>query len=189
MKLITKTAIVFSSVILTTVSAFAEVSKISSENLVQIGQEAFWSADVTCNDKSVRTIQRNADASEWCGKAVSGFCESNKEAAATKICGTEYSSALALVESSKKAKEDAEKARKRAERAEKERADQRRLANERLKQQQSARAKEAAAAAPIKKQITIEEKLITIEQEKLNLRRQELELQKRAVEIEKLLDK
>lgn len=197
MKPIIKIALVLSGTLLLINPSFAQVSKISSENLVQNGKDAYWSADVTCEGNSVRTIQRKTDASEWCGKVVAGFCANSKDAAAKKICGSEYSSTLALKQSTVKAQEDAEKAQEnavraqqRAERAERERAEQRRLADQRLKQQQDAQAKQAAsAAAASKQQTSIEEQLILIEQEKLNLRRQELELQKRAVEIEKLLEK
>jgi hypothetical protein len=197
MKSIVKIALVLSGSLLLINPSFAQVSKISSENLVQIGKDAFWSADVNCEGGSVRTIQRKTDGNEWCGKVVSGFCATSKDAAAKKICDSEYTAALTLKESTVKAQEDAEKAQEdaaraqqRAESAERERAQQRRLADQRLKQQQEERAKQAAsAAASVKKQTSIEEKLILIEQEKLNLRRQELELQKRAVEIEKLLEK
>ena len=200
MKPIIKIALVLSGSLLLINPSLAQVSKISSENLVQNGKDAYWSADVTCEGNSVRTIQRKTDANEWCGKVVAGFCANSKDAAAKKICGSEYSSTLALKQSTVKAQEDAEKAQEnavraqqRAERAERERAEQRRLADQRLKQQQDAQAKQAAAAASAaaasKQQTSIEEQLILIEQEKLNLRRQELELQKRAVEIEKLLEK
>lgn len=190
MKSIIKIAIVLSSPLLAINPAFSQAPKVSSENLVQINEDAYWAAEVSCNDNSERTVQRRTNGSEWCGKEVSGFCANNKDAAAVKVCGPEYSSALSLKESSIKAKEDADQAKKRADRAERDREEQRRLSEQRLRQQQEEKARQAAAAAaPLKKQISIEEELILIEQEKLNLRRQELELQKRAVEIEKLLEK
>lgn len=180
--------VVASSLLATT--AHAEVSSISSDNLVQYGKEqAFWVADVSCSDGSKRTIQRKTDGNEWCGKDVEGFCDSTKEKTATKICGAQYSSSLALLETAKQAQNDAEQAEQRARRAEQERAEQRRLADQQIENQRIERERQAAAAAPLKKQISIEEELLKIEQEKLDLRRQELELQRRAVEIQSLLDK
>jgi len=182
-----RSAVVASSLI--AASAYAEVSSISSDSLVQYGKEqAFWAADVNCADGSKRTIQRKTDGNEWCGKDVEGFCDTTKEATATKICGAQYSSAMALLQTAKQAQNDAAQAEERARRAERERAEQRRLADQRIQEQRAERARQAAAAAPLKKQISIEEELLQIEQEKLNLRRQELELQRRAVEIQKLLD-
>lgn len=177
-------------------AAQAEVSSISSDNLVQYGKEqAFWVADVSCSDGSQRTIQRKTDGNEWCGKDVEGFCDSTKEGTATKICGAQYTSALALLETAKQAQNEAVQAEERARRAERERAEQRRLADKRIQEQRAERERQAAAAAaaaaaaePLKKQISIEEELLKIEQEKLDLRRQELELQRRAVEIQSLLD-
>jgi len=163
-----------------TLNASAQVSSISSENLVQYGKEqAFWAADVSCDDGSIRTIQRKTDESQWCGKAVEGFCDSTKESAAVKICGTQYTATLSLLETAQQAQSNAEEAEQRARQAERERAEQSRLSDQ-LKQQE-------AAKAPLKKQISIKEELLKIEQEKLDLRRQELELQRRAVEIESLL--
>ena len=171
-------------------SALSQVSSVSSDSLVQYGKEqAFWVANVICADKSTRVIQRKTDANEWCGKAVDGFCGDTKKSTAKKICSTQYSSSLSLLEATKKAQESAMQAEKRAERAERERAEQRRLASQRIERQRIEREKKAAAVAPLKRQITIEEELIKIEQEKLNLRRQELDLQRRAVEIQALLDK
>jgi len=181
-------SIVIASSLLAT-GAHAEVSSISSDNLVQYGkEEAYWVADVSCSDGSKRTIQRKTDGNEWCGKDVEGFCDSTKETTATKICGAQYSSALALLETAKQAQNDAAQAEERARRAERERAEQRRLADQRIEEQRVERERQAAAAAPLKKQISIEEELLKIEQEKLDLRRQELELQRRAVEIQSLLD-
>ena len=184
-------SIVIASSLLAT-GAYAEVSSISSDNLVQYGkEEAYWVADVNCSDGSKRTIQRKTDGNEWCGKDVEGFCDSTKETTATKICGAQYSSALALLETAKQAQNDAAQAEERARRAERERAEQRRLADQRIEEQRLERERQAAAAAaaaPLKKQISIEEELLKIEQEKLDLRRQELELQRRAVEIQSLLD-
>jgi len=169
-----------------TLTANAEVSGISSDNLVQYGKEqAFWVSDVSCSDGSTRTIQRKTDGSDWCGKEIEGFCDTSKEGAATKICGAQYTSALSLLETAKQAQNNAAQAEQRARQAEQERARQSRLASER----QAQRDRQAAAAAPLKKKISIEEELLKIEQEKLNLRRQELELQRRAVEIETLLKK
>lgn len=191
MKPIIKIAFVCSSLLLSSNVALAQVSKTSSENLVQIGRDAYWSADVTCKDNNVRTIQRKTDGAEWCGKDITGFCETSKEDAAKKVCSSDYSSAIDSLELARKTKEDAAKeaAAKAEASANAKRAEQRRLADQRIKQQQAAAKAKEAAAAPLKKQISIEEQLILIEQEKLNLRRQELELQKRAVEIEKLLEK
>lgn len=184
-------SVVIASSLLAT-SAYAEVSSISSDNLVQYAkEEAYWVADVSCSDGSKRTIQRKTDGNEWCGKDVEGFCDSTKETTATKICGAQYSSALALLETAKQAQNDAAQAEERARRAERERAEQRRLADQRIEEQRLERERQAAAeaaAAPLKKQISIEEELLKIEQEKLDLRRQELELQRRAVEIQSLLD-
>jgi len=162
----------------------AQVTSISSDNLVQYAQQqAYWESDVSCADGSKRTIQRKTDGNEWCGKAVEGFCDSTKESAAVKICETQYSSALTLLETAKQAQNNAAQAEQRARRAERERARQDRLANER----QTELERQATASAPLKKKISIEEDLLKIEQEKLDLRRQELELQRRAVEIETLL--
>jgi len=205
MKTVMNSAMLFISAALFAGTALSQVSNISNDNLVQYGKDqAFWVADVTCADESTRVIQRKTDGNEWCGKAVEGFCDTTKEAAAKKVCGPQYSSSLSLLQATKQAQEDAAQAEKRAkraeqeraeqERAEQERAEQRRLANERVEQQRIERERQEAEvvaeaeAVPLKKQITIEEELIQIEQEKLNLRRQELELQRRAVEIETLLD-
>lgn len=191
MKPIIKIAFVCSSLLLSSNVALAQVSKISSENLVQIGRDAYWSADVTCKDDSVRKVQRKTDGAQWCGKDIDGFCETSKDAAAKKVCGEEYSSELDSLESARITQENAAKeaAAKAEASANAKREEQRRLADQRIKQQQAAAKAQQAAAAPLKKKISIEEQLILIEQEKLNLRRQELELQKRAVEIEKLLEK
>ena len=186
MKLTLKLYTTLLTSMLLTATAAAQVSSISSDNLVQYGKDqAYWESEVSCSDDSKRTIQRKTDGSEWCGKDIEGFCDATKESAATKICGTQYSSALALLETAKQAQNDAAQAEQRARQAEQQRARQDRLANERqleLERQQ-------AAAAPLKKKISIEEELLKIEQEKLDLRRQELELQRRAVEIEALLEK
>lgn len=193
MKLVLKPSITFIRNVviassLFTTGVYAEVSSISSDNLVQYGKEqAFWVADVNCSDGSKRTIQRKTDGNEWCGKDVEGFCDSTKETTAVKICGAQYSSALALLETAKQAQNDAAQAEERARRAERDRAEQRRLAEQRTQEQRAERERQAAAE-PLKKQISIEEELLQIEQEKLNLRRQELELQRRAVEIQSLLD-
>lgn len=190
MKTLLKPAILFVGAALFASTAMSQVSNISSDNLVQYGKDqAYWVANVTCSDESKRVIQRKTDSNEWCGKAVEGYCDATKESTAKKICGAQYTSTLSLLEAAKKAQDNADQAEKRAQRAERERFEQRRLAEERIKQQQLERERKAAAAAPLKKQITIEEELIQIEQEKLNLRRQELELQRRAVEIQSILDK
>lgn len=173
-------------------NSFAQVSGMSPENLVQINKDAYWSTNVTCKNGKVQTIQRKTDGSEWCGKTVSGYCDTNKDKAAEKVCGADYADKVSsLEEADRKAKEEKARAAKAKEEAE--RAEQRRLAEARRVQQeqriQAERARKAAEAAPARKQISIEEQLIQVEQEKLNLRRQELELEKRAVEIEKLLEK
>jgi len=189
MKTLLKSAMLFLGASLFAGTAMSQVSNISSDNLVQYGKdEAYWVANVTCSDEGKRTIQRKTDGNEWCGKSVEGFCETTKENAAKKVCGAQYTSALTLLEEAQQARDNAAQAEERAKRAERERAEQRRLADQRIEQQRIEREKKAAAAAPLKKQITIEEELIQIEQEKLNLRRQELELQRRAVEIQALLD-
>ncbi len=189
MKTVMNSAMLFISAALFAGTALSQVSNISSDNLVQYGKDqAFWVADVTCADDSIRVIQRKTDGNEWCGKAVEGFCDITKEGTAKKICGPEYTSSLSLLQATKQAQDNAAQAEQRAKRAEQERAEQRQLANERIEQQRIEREQQAAAAAPLKKQITIEEELIQIEQDKLNLRRQELELQRRAVEIQALLD-
>ena len=175
-------------------NAQAQVASISAETFAQYGKDdAYFVADVECEQGgSTRAIQRKTDGNDWCGKDVTGYCGASKDAAAKKVCSTEYSSAISLLEDKTKAEEAAAAAqaradseRERAAVAERERADQARRA-----QQQRARAEQErkAAAAPLKKKISIEEQLITIEQEKLDLRRQELELQRRAVEIQKELD-
>lgn len=192
MKTVMNSAMLFISTALFAGTAFSQVSNISSDNLVQYGKDqAFWVADVTCTDESTRVIQRKTDGNEWCGKAIEGFCDTTKEAAAKKICSDQYSSSLSLLQAAKQAQQDAAQAEQRAKQAEQERAEQRRLANERIEEQRVERERQEAEAqaAPLKKQITIEEELIQIEQDKLNLRRQELELQRRAVEIQALLDK
>jgi len=189
MKTLLKPIIFFVGAALFNSVAKSQVSAISSDNLVQYGkEEAYWVADVTCSDDSKRSIQRKTDGNEWCGKAVDGFCDASKEGTAEKICGAQYSSALSLLEATKQAQNNAAQAEERAKRAEQERAEQRRLAEQRIQQQRAERERIAAAAAPLKRQITIEEELIQIEQEKLDLRRQELELQRRSTEIEALLD-
>jgi hypothetical protein len=189
MKTVFKPAIFFASTILFSSMAISQVSNISNDNLVQYGKDdAYWVADVTCSGDSKRVIQRKTDGNEWCGKAVDGFCDGTKESLAVKICGAEYTSALSLINAAKQAQLNASRAEERTKRAETERANQRRLADERIKQQRLERAEQEAAAAPLKKQINIEEELLKIEEEKLNLRRQELDLQRRAVEIEALLE-
>jgi flagellar biosynthesis GTPase FlhF len=190
MKTVMNSAILFVSTALFAGTALSQVSSISGDNLVQYGKDqAYWVADVTCADESTRIVQRKTDGNEWCGKEVEGFCDTIKEAAATKICGPQYTNSLSLVVAAKKAQDDAEQAEQRAKRAERERTEQRRIANRQLEQQQLERERKAAAAAPLQKQISIDEELIKIEQGTLNLRRQELELQRRAVEIQALLDK
>jgi len=197
MKTSLKPTILFVGTTLFAGTALSQVSSISSDNLVQYGKDdAYWVASVTCTDESERIIQRKTDGNEWCGKAIEGFCDSTKESTAAKICGAQYTSSLSLLEATKQAQNEAAQAEQRAKRAEQERlaeqqrAEQRRLADQRVEQQRLEREKKAAAAAaPLKRQITIDEELIQIEQEKLNLRRQELELQRRAVEIEALLEK
>ena len=185
MKLIFKSTLILSSLFLVNSHAASQVTNISSENLVQIGKEAYWSADVSCDDGNVRAMQRKTDGTEWCGKDISIFCDIDKDTAANEICGGEYSAALALAESTKKAQSEAKaKATAKANLA---RAKQKKLAEKTLKQAQEAK-KRQAAAIPIKQVISIDEQLVLIEQERLNLRRQELELQKRAIEIEKLLE-
>ncbi|MFT6406793.1 MAG: hypothetical protein ACJAQ6_000203 [Arenicella sp.] len=189
MKTVMNSAILFVSTVLFAGTALSQVSSISSDNLVQYAkEEAYWVADVTCADDSKRVIQRKTDGNQWCGKAVKGFCNTTKEGTAAKICSAQYTSSLSLLEATKQAQDNAAQAEERAKRAERERADQRRIANQRIEQQRIERERKAAAAAPLKKQITIEEELIQIEQEKLNLRRQELQLQRRAVEIQAMLD-
>ena len=207
MKKVLKPAVIFATTVLFSSSAMSQVSGISSDNLVQYGkEEAYWAAEVTCADESKRVIQRKTDSSAWCGKAVAGFCDKTKEDAAKKICGTQYTSSLGLLEAARQAQNDAALAEDRAKRAERERADQRRLTDQRLQQQRAERqareaqeqriaeqqigeAKKSATPAPLETQISIQEELIQIDQEKLNLRRQELELQRRAAEIEAELNK
>ena len=185
MKTLLKPSILFITSALFANAAMSEVSTISSDSLVQYAKEqAYWVATVTCSDDSQRVIQRKTDGNEWCGKAVDGFCDADKEAAADRICGTQYTSALSLLEATKQAQNEAAEAEERARRAERERQEQ--LAAQ--QRQQQAERERQAATAPLKRQITIEEELIQIEQEKLNLRRQELELQRRASEIEALLE-
>jgi flagellar biosynthesis GTPase FlhF len=189
MKTVMNSIVLFISTALFAGTALCQVSSISSDNLVQYGKEqAYWVADVTCADESSRIIQRKTDGNEWCGKEVEGFCEATKEATAKKICGPQYTSSLALVVATQKAQDDAAQAEERAKRAERERNEQRRVANQQIEQQRLERERKAAAAAPLQKQISIDEELIEIEQDKLNLRRQELELQRRALEIQALLD-
>lgn len=205
MKNVLKPAMIFVSTVLFTSSAISQVSSVSSDNLVQYGKEdAYWVADVTCADDSKRVIQRKTDSNTWCGKDIDGFCDETKDAAAIKICGTQYTSSLALLEAARQAQNDAAAAQDRANRAERERAEQRRLADQRLQEQIAERQareqriaqeqrialeKKNAAPAPLKTQISIQEELIQIDQEKLDLRRQELELQRRAAEIEAELNK
>ena len=179
-------------------NAQAQVANISAETFAQYGKdEAYFVAEVECEQGgALRAIQRKTDGNNWCGKDVAGYCDASKDAAAKKVCGTEYGSAISLLEDKTKAEEVAAEAQARAE-SERERAavaERERAEQARRSQQQQARAAQAererkAAAAPLKKKISIEEQLITIEQEKLDLRRQELELQRRAVEIQKELDK
>lgn len=174
-------------------NAQAQVTNISSETFAQYGKdEAYFVADVSCNQGgAARAIQRKTDGDEWCGKDVAGFCGASKDAAAKKVCSSDYTATLEEVETKAKAEREAAAAKARAVAAEKERAAQARKAQqERARAAQIERDKKAAvaAAAPLKKKISIEEQLIKIEQEKLDLRRQELELQRRAVEIQKLLD-
>lgn len=189
MKIVFQHGLIIASSFILAEAAISQVSGISSENLVQYGKEqAYWVSNVSCADNSTRIVQRKTDGEQWCGKAIDGFCDVNKEAAAEKICSTGYTSALAALEASVRAQNSAAQAEARARRAEQEREQQRQLANQRIEQQRRAREQQAAVNAPLEKQINIEEELIKIEQEKLDLRRQELELQRRATEIQTLLD-
>jgi len=173
-------------------TAMSQVSSISNDELVQYAKEqAYWVANVTCASGGKRVVQRKTDGDEWCAKEIEGYCDAAKEGAAEKACTNDYTSALTARESARQAQANAAREQARARQAEQQRQEQRRLADQRIAQQRAERERQAAeaAAAPLKKQINIEEELIKIEQEKLDLRRQELELQRRAVEIQALLDK
>jgi len=195
MKALLKSIIPFIGTVLFTSTAVSEVSSISGDNLVQYGkEEAYWVADVTCDDNSQRGIQRKTDGDQWCGIDFDGFCDTTKESTAKKVCSAQYTSSLNLLEATKQAQNSAAEAEERAKRAEEARAqsiraEQRRLADQRLESQRLERQRVANAAEvePLKKRINIDEDIIRIENEKLKLRRQELELQRRASEIQSLL--
>ncbi len=186
-----KTVMTVIATVALTSTAQAEVASIAPENFAQYDKdEAYWVAEVSCKQTDgTRTIQRKTDGNEWCGKDLPGFCDTDKDDAANKVCGAEYTSALAAIDDKIKAEKAAAVAQARATKAEQDSAAaQRRQAQQERVRAQNERDRQAAAA-PLKKKISIEEQLIKIEQEKLDLRRQELELQRRAVDIQKLLDK
>ena len=165
-------------------STYAQVKSVSGENFVQYGpEEAYWVFQAICDDDSERKIQRKTDGSEWCGKDLDSFCDTDKDKAADLICGPRYSEGLALQRETLRA----EDAQKRAQQ-ERERQEEQDLVSRRRAEEERARlARAQAAAASESQRIAIEEELLTIDREKLKLRREEIELQRRVNEIEVIL--
>jgi len=150
----------------------ANVSSVSGENFKQIGKDAFWVAEVSCDDNSNATILRHADSDSWCPEGSDSLCNEDKTEAAKSSCSAAYKDqavALAKVKADK-----ADVARK--------------AAQERAKRQAAAQQASFAAEQKIKEKISIQEELITIEEKRLNLTKQEMELDRRISEIQKILE-
>lgn len=168
----------------------AAVSTISSEEFAQYGREdAYWVFTVQCTDDDKgRIVQRKTDGSLWCGKDIEGFCDDDKNAAAEKVCSSEYSQALINISEQQEQQQqtlaDQQRAEKRAteERQRAARARER-AATERAKAAEQRR--QAAAEELRRNEISIEQKILELEQQELELRRKELEIQRRAEQAKK----
>ncbi len=163
----------------------ANAIEFSTEELKTVGPEqAYWVTNVTCDDGSdAGEIRRKTDGNEWCATLINGFCGATKAAAGEKVCGSEYTSAVAEIKQQAEANKREAEARQRAA-AERARVEQQR----REAQARELAARQRAEEQKRNNQIQIDEQLLKIEQEKLSLRRQELELQQRAIEIREALE-
>lgn len=171
---------------LVSIYGYAQVESVSSETYAQYGKDAYWEAAVTCtNIDEPRVIQRNADWSgDWCGKAITSVCATEKNDMADKVCSNSYTIELDQIEQTER-EEQAELDRQKTE--------QQRITNQKRQQQRIANQKKEIGQTQgqqgLANNILIEEQIIAIELEKLELRKKELELESRAAEIEELLNK
>lgn len=154
-------------------NTMAAVNSISGEEFAQYGKDAYWVANVTCNEASdKRIIQRKADADEWCPKGADNLCDIDKALAAEKACSDEYNVL---------ADQLVEEQRKQAEQAKQEQEAQ-------AARKRDAERKKFEANKKASNKIALEEQMLSIEQQRLDLLQRELELDRRAAEIDALIE-
>lgn len=177
--ILSKTAIVALVSVIMSSTTSAQVKSVSAEDFVQNGADAYWVFTAVCENGSERTIQRKADADDWCGKDVEGFCEADKTKASEMICGTEYSSALLTIRETALAEQDRERELRQQQ-------EQQQIAQQRAELERT-RVQQAQAASRARRE-QVEQQLIDLERQRIDLIREQRELQLRAAEIQTTLD-